>query len=87
MIRIFNSLLFDLFKPRKAVDVFHPTEYSYSAARWNRSPMVLTVYDMIYELFPQYFRDMRPWVEAKRRCIRRADAIITISESTRKASS
>src|SRR6266487_6397772 len=45
---------------------------------------VFTVYDMIFELFPQYFpgKDHQQFVEEKRRCIERADVLFAISVST-----
>jgi len=47
---------------------------------------VYTVYDMIFELFPEYFpgQNHRRFVEEKRRCIERADILLAISASTAK---
>lgn len=70
-------------------DVFHPTYYSYlaSAGRWPRCPVVLTVYDMIHELLPHEaggYADSRRKIAEKASVIPRADALICISEHTRK---
>lgn len=68
---------------------WHRTTLFYSAyfgAAWTPADQVFTVYDMIYELFPQYFSREDPsnrWLIAqKRKCIERAAAVIAISEST-----
>src|SRR5260221_3872359 len=50
------------------------------------APQVFTVYDMIHELYPQYFPPdvpgFRSLIVEKRRCLERAAVLITISEST-----
>lgn len=84
-LRLFNTVLFDLFKPYKKIDIFHPTDYSPVVPRWKKSPLVVTVYDMIYELYPHFFKDLdiKSRIERKKKCIERADRIIAISNSTR----
>lgn len=63
-------------------DIFHPTYYdTYFLSRY-KGKLVLTVYDMIHELMPEYF----PGDETsknKKLLIDRADRIIAISESTK----
>src|SRR6218665_147600 len=65
-------------------DVIHETYYS----RWRSGPKdvasVLTVYDMIHELFPDDFSAKDRTSSVKRQAIERADHVICISESTRK---
>jgi glycosyltransferase involved in cell wall biosynthesis len=64
-------------------DIIHPTYYSLLTQQDTshcRFPTVLTVYDMIHEIF--YPDD--PTVEMKRRSIQSAQAIICISESTKR---
>ena len=82
-IRLFNTLLFDLFKPRKDIDIFHPTDFSPAVRQWKKSPLVLTVYDMIPELYPHFFKDIKTRLKNRRESIRRADRIIAISQSTK----
>lgn len=68
-------------------DVLHPTYYellSGAAFGTLRRPVVLTVHDMIHELFPATTDPRGRWAEAKRRAILAADAVICISENTRK---
>ena len=45
--------------------------------------VVITVFDMIHELYPAYFSDMGKTAVLKKKCCLRADKIITISETTR----
>jgi glycosyltransferase involved in cell wall biosynthesis len=66
-------------------DVFHPTYYNpYWLQKAGSKKVVLTVHDMIHELFniPEHF-DRMPIAEVKRRLIRRADKVIAISNSTK----
>jgi glycosyltransferase involved in cell wall biosynthesis len=68
-------------------DVAHPTYYSLLTQRdFNayRRPVVLTVWDMTHELFPQYFADSAEVVGRKRKAVEAAQAVICISENTKK---
>lgn len=67
-------------------DVFHPTYYStYFLKYLKGKPLVLTVHDMIHELYPRYFlRDCGRTARRKKRLILRADKIIAVSENTKK---
>lgn len=82
-IRLFNALLFDLFKPSKHIDIFHPTDFSPVVPKWKKTPVVLTVCDMIPELYPHFFKDIKTRLKNKRESIQRADHIITISHATK----
>lgn len=65
-------------------DVFHPTYYSDYFLRYLKNkPMVLTVYDMIHEIYPEYFALDKKTVKLKKKLILRADKIIAISKSTK----
>lgn len=65
-------------------DIFHPTYYEpYFLKYLGKKPFVVTVYDMIHELFPQHFKSgdkTRLW---KKQLIENAGAIIAISDNTR----
>lgn len=65
-------------------DVFHPTYYEpYFMKYLQKKPYVLTVYDMIHEHFPTYFKTndrTRIW---KKRLIENAGSVIAISENTK----
>jgi glycosyltransferase involved in cell wall biosynthesis len=63
--------------------VFHPTYYDpYFLSYLNCKPFVLTIHDMIHELFPQYFAgDITS--QNKKVLIDKANRIITVSETTK----
>lgn len=61
------------------IDIYHPTYYAEYGIR-NYSRLVVTVYDMIHEMY--YIDDRTP--VRKKRLINHADGIIAISESTKK---
>lgn len=66
-------------------DIFHPTYYStYFLKYLKNKPFVLTVYDMIHEIYPGYFiLDRGRTIKNKKKLILRANRIISISESTK----
>ena len=70
--------------PRRWPDIDHPTYY-YPARLPARGgpPMVVTVVDMIPELLPDFYSAGNPHL-AKESYVRQADAIVCISESTRR---
>ncbi|HYJ85896.1 MAG TPA: glycosyltransferase family 1 protein [Pyrinomonadaceae bacterium] len=64
----------------------HPTYYtllSQDEIRSYRCPVVVTVWDMIHELFPELYPDAE-FLARKRRAIESATAVICISENTRR---
>ena len=65
-------------------DIFHPTYYEpYFLKYLGKKPYVLTVYDMIHEHFPHYFKTGDQTKVWKKHLIENAGAIIAISENTR----
>lgn len=64
-------------------DVFHPTYYDTYYMNRLKKPLVITIHDMTYERLPEYFWALDPLTRQKRENILRADAIITISNTTR----
>jgi glycosyltransferase involved in cell wall biosynthesis len=65
-------------------DLFHPTYYgTYFLPRLGSRPFVLTVYDMIHELYPHASGSSGRTAERKRLLAEKAAGIIAISESTR----
>lgn len=66
--------------------IFHPTYYdSYFLKQLGSRPFVLTVYDMIHELFAGRYRDLNnEIIRNKRILIHKAAKVITISENTKK---
>ena len=66
-------------------DIFHPTYYdTYFLNYLKNKPFVLTVFDMIHEIYPEYFSHDKKTIENKKKLIYSADKIICISESTKK---
>jgi glycosyltransferase involved in cell wall biosynthesis len=66
-------------------DVFLPTYYEpYFAKYLKGTPMVISVFDMIHELFPQYFLADNTTVSYKKNLLYKATRIIVHSNQTRK---
>ena len=80
-----NKFLFDnIYKHAGNFDIYHPTYYMKGLKQNRKTPTVITVYDMIHELYPDQFRDSETTIKAKNRAISIADTIIAISENTKK---
>lgn len=68
----------------KNYDIFHPTFFDdYFLPYLNGKPFVLTIHDMIPELFPQYFKKNDPQIVKKRKLASLASAIVAVSEKTK----
>ncbi|MDY0096563.1 MAG: glycosyltransferase family 1 protein [Candidatus Vecturithrix sp.] len=68
-----------------APDIFHPTYYDpYFLEALQDRPFVLTVFDMIHERFPEYFKLTDRVSANKQRLCRAAARIIAISEQTKR---
>jgi glycosyltransferase involved in cell wall biosynthesis len=80
---ISNKILFEYSIMTSNVNIYHPTFYMKGIKHNDKIPIVITVYDMIYELYPNQFIDSRLVIKAKKRAIERADIIIAISENTK----
>lgn len=66
-------------------DVFHPTYYNpYFLAHLGCRPFVLTVYDMIHEIFPEYFPRDDSVAAWKQQLLDHASRVIAISANTKK---
>jgi glycosyltransferase involved in cell wall biosynthesis len=79
-----NKILFDNYMRSSDVNIYHPTYYMKGLKQNRKVPIVLTVYDMIHELYPDQFIDSWFVIKAKKRAIRIANVIIAISENTKK---
>jgi len=68
---------------QKRGDIFHSIYYTRHHNK--KIPQVVTVYDMIHELFPQYFPGIKNnlFRRKKKRVIQSADAVICISKNTK----
>lgn len=66
-------------------DVFHPTYYDdYFLPYLNGKPFVLTIHDMIPELYSQYYPKDNDQIRMKKKLAPLASAIIAVSETTKK---
>jgi len=66
-------------------DVFHPTYYDdYFLPYLNGKPFVLTIHDMIPELYPQYYKRDDIQIRMKKKLAPLASAIIAVSENTKR---
>jgi len=80
-----NSKLMINALKKQDYDLFIPTYYNpYFLEYIGNKPFVLTVYDMIHELFPNYFNDAYIIIKNKCLLIERATKIIAVSENTKK---
>jgi glycosyltransferase involved in cell wall biosynthesis len=67
-------------------DLIHPTYFNEVARgryRQRRVPLVLTIYDMIHERFPEQLDPRGTHSEKKRLAVAQADHLVCISETTR----
>jgi glycosyltransferase involved in cell wall biosynthesis len=64
-------------------DIFHPTYYDPYFLELIEKPYVLTVYDMIHEIYSEYFSPSDTVIKNKRILCEKADKIIAISQSTK----
>ncbi|WP_455666786.1 glycosyltransferase family 4 protein [Phocaeicola sp.] len=65
-------------------NIFHPTFFDdYFLPYLNNKPFVLTVHDMMPELFPKYFKKNDPQIVNKRLLAKKASAIVAVSENTK----
>lgn len=65
-------------------DVIHATYFDPYFLEYVKKPLVITIHDMIYERFPEFFSSDDPTPQQKREIAQAADQIIAISETTKK---
>jgi glycosyltransferase involved in cell wall biosynthesis len=80
--RMINEALSPVLTATASPSLIHQTYYSPPASRKSRTPIVLTVFDMIHELFPDNFPPTDPIVRCKFACVAAADHVLCISQST-----
>lgn len=70
---------------KKVFDVFHPTFFDdYFLSLLGDRPFILTVHDMIPELFPKYYSFQDPQILMKKKLIPLAAHIVAVSNQTKK---
>ncbi len=67
-----------------AADIIHPTYYNIKYLSGVKKPVILTVHDLIYFKYPQYFKDFEKFKNQFSYAIKRCDGIICISDHTKK---
>lgn len=78
-----NDLMFLFFKETTGFDIYHQTYYRKFLPGKGKK-MIITMHDMIYELFPQEFSPNDPVPPLKKWTAEKADGIICVSESTKR---
>ena len=80
MKKCISPILISQIKP----DILHSTYYFDQLRFANfKGKRIITIYDMIHELYPENFTNSKKLIEAKRKAVELADHIICISENTR----
>lgn len=70
---------------KQEFDIFHPTYYDpYFLPYLNTKPFILTVYDMIHEIFNSQYSERDKTAENKHLLITKVNKIIAISENTKR---
>jgi glycosyltransferase involved in cell wall biosynthesis len=64
-------------------DIFHPTYYNPYFIKYIKKPFVLTVHDMIHELFKEYFAGDKKTIVNKKRLVLSSNNIIAVSENSK----
>ena len=77
-----NAFLLERFAARINTAIYHQT-YFYNLVQGWKGNRVVTVYDMIYELYPQDYDVDDPTAKNKEIAVAQADFVICISEHTR----
>jgi glycosyltransferase involved in cell wall biosynthesis len=64
-------------------DIIHETFYSFNRTYSKNIPVIITIHDMIHELYPEMFNKNDKTTINKKRAVDRADRIICVSETTK----
>lgn len=80
---VVNKMLFRPFFVSSRADIYHPTYYA-NLIRGFKGKKVVTVHDMIHELYPDYFSSRDITSTDKKMAVQDADAVICVSQSTKK---
>ena len=84
LLRALNSYLAPRLIHNLKPDIFHETYYSNLPFKPRDAKTILTVHDMIHEIFPKSFRENDLTTQEKLSAINRADHIICVSHQTQK---
>jgi len=85
LLNILNEKVSKKYISKGEYDIFHPTYYDpYFLNFLNNKPFVLTIYDMIHEIYPKMFSLKNKIPERKKLLAQKATKIIAISENTKR---
>ena len=93
LLKLFNFNTTEIINKKKCLDllksgdfdIFHPTFFDdYYLEFLNGKPFVLTIHDMMPELFPQYYKKNDIQIIGKKKLVTKASVIIAVSEQTKK---
>jgi len=85
LLNILNKKVSKEYISKGDYDIFHPTYYDpYFLDYIGRKPFVLTIYDMIHEIYPEMFSSKDKTSERKKTLAQKATKIIAISENTKR---
>lgn len=79
-----NNIWLDYRFSLNKFDIYHPTYYSYNVKKRKNVKTVVTVYDMIHELYLSNMYNFKNDILVKKKSILNADHIICISYNTKK---
>ncbi len=79
---LLNKWLLENKSSKKNINIYHPTYYGLCDVKADKT--IVTVYDMIHEIFPQYFSQNDSTKDDKRKILNKSDKIIAISKQTKK---
>jgi len=80
----FNNILLDYRLLRHKYGIYHPTYYSALVKKRKGIKTIVTVYDMIHELYSSKFKVLDNGIDTKKKSILNADHIICISMTTKR---
>jgi glycosyltransferase involved in cell wall biosynthesis len=81
---IMNSLLSPILSSNYDPDIIHDTYYNSIRQNKKRAKKIITVHDMIHELYPEMFSNNDKTTSFKRFAVSQADHIICVSRNTQK---
>ena len=85
LLNILNKRVSKKYISKRDYDIFHPTYYDpYFLDFLDSKPFILTIYDMIHEIYPEMFFLKDKTSKRKKLLAQKATKIIAISENTKK---
>jgi glycosyltransferase involved in cell wall biosynthesis len=83
-LRLLNTRYSDFSLRRRGVEVLHQTYYRPGAHAVGPVPVIVTVHDLIHEIFPREYSPGDPVAKNRRIAIERADHVICVSRGTQR---